>query len=523
MELQDKFSGHIILLGLPAWGHLRPLCALATKFVKESPDVVVALFIVGGFEQRVESEINRYLLGPEIHRKENIRIINLGGEGAEVFELMPTLVENFPVFYDKLMNCETISSAAVGKTFAVMRDPTAAIIDVFLLDILRSIRSRSGKKVPVYAWQTTYSSATLRIMGPEEYGGLGNVAAKADAKAEATDQDLQVISDELYRPAGGKLITVHGLPPMYDYEFTPQEPRKDLLRNFFFNSAYNFARECDGFFGVSSPVYEKESLDEMRAWLAETNRPVYAVGPLAPPGVGREGLSESSQRAEIKSLENGSEFQIFLDKTLKSHGKNSTVYFSFGSTFWPPKHEYVWIFVDSFLEHGIPFIMSYAAEEALVPEGMATKIKESGLGLLSKWAPQQTILNHAATGWILTHCGQNSVTEALTQGIPLIAWPIDADQPENATHLTLNLDVAFELIEVRTGPGLKPLYRGVTPAGTVEAVKREANDVVRRLQGPEGARKRKNAEAMKDRLAGEWEEGGNALTDLRKFLTDTSV
>ena len=64
----------------------------------------------------------------------------------------------------------------------------------------------------------------------------------------------------------------------------------------------------------------------MRAWLAETNRPVYAVGPLVPPGFGGSGLSETAKQTEIDSSNKGGEFQAFLDKTLKSHGTRSLIY-----------------------------------------------------------------------------------------------------------------------------------------------------------------------------------------------------
>ena len=101
-----------------------------------------------------------------------------------------------------------------------------------------------------------------------------------------------------------------------------------------------------------------------------------------------------------------------------------------------------------------------------------------------------------------------------------IAWPLDADQPISAAHLTLNLDVAFEMVEVRTGPGLKPLHRGVQPTGTIEAVTAEARSVLGRARGPEGERKRRNAEAMRYKWKNEWEEGGDALNNLRRFLTD---
>ena len=104
-----------------------------------------------------------------------------------------------------------------------------------------------------------------------------------------------------------------------------------------------------------------------------------------------------------------------------------------------------------------------------------------------------------------------------------IAWPLDTDQPGIATYLTLTLNVAFQMVEIRTGEeGLRPLYRGVTPTGTEEAVAAEARTIIRNARGSEGEKKRKNAEFIKDKWRKEWEEGGDALTDLRRLLTDCS-
>ncbi|KAF8572743.1 glycosyltransferase family 1 protein [Ramaria rubella] len=531
MEPKIKYSGHILLVCAPGWGHLRPLCALAPKIVKERSDVAITFIVVGGFGQRVEREINRDFSGStsDINLKENIRVVNLGGEGVEPSKLSPFLSKNFPAYYKQLLSSEPIQCLSSGKTFAAIREPTVVVIDFFLLDILRATRSESGTRVPIYAWQSTYSSAVLRIMGPEQLGGMGDVAAKARAQADATGGDVKAIASQLYRPNEGKLVTVSGIPAMYDYEFSPQawqfhatsfnvQAGEDALKDFLFGNAYKFAQECDGFLAVSSTVYEPESLDGMRSWLSETNRSIYAIGPLTPP----DSLSESSKKLEMEASVNGDEFQVFLDKQLKMYGDKSIIYISFG-TFWWPKNEYVWVFVDVLLQLGIPFILSHPTARALIPPEITERIKESGLGLLSTWSPQQTILNHLATGWILTHCGQNSMTEALTQGIPMIAWPLSADQPINAAYLTLTLDVAFEMFEVRTGYGLKPLRRGVTPAGTIEAVENEARDIILRLRGPEGVRKRKNAELLRDKLRGEWAEGGDARKNLQRFLNKFCV
>lgn len=86
-------------------------------------------------------------------------------------------------------------------------------------------------------------------------------------------------------------------------------------------------------------------------------------------------------------------------------------------------------------------------------------------------------------------------------------------------HLTENLNVAYELIEVRHGSGLGPIYRtGKTPTGTLDAVKVEINDVLDHAFGADGAEKHARLQTLRRTLEGAWDEGGVARREVRTFL-----
>ena len=74
------------------------------------------------------------------------------------------------------------------------------------------------------------------------------------------------------------------------------------------------------------------------------------------------------------------------------------------------------------------------------------------------------------------------------------------------------LRIAYELLAIRTGPlGLLPLHRlGSAPAASLDDVRREARDVLGRAFGAEGVEVRERVRALSGRIAGAWEEGGEA-------------
>ncbi|KAJ0514680.1 putative hydroquinone glucosyltransferase [Helianthus annuus] len=77
-----------------------------------------------------------------------------------------------------------------------------------------------------------------------------------------------------------------------------------------------------------------------------------------------------------------------------------------------------------------------------LPKTFLERTKNRGL-VVPNWAPQARILSHSSTGGFLTHCGWNSILETIVHGVPVIVWPLYAEQKMNAIMLTEGLQVGM--------------------------------------------------------------------------------
>ncbi|XP_037456771.1 hydroquinone glucosyltransferase-like [Triticum dicoccoides] len=121
-----------------------------------------------------------------------------------------------------------------------------------------------------------------------------------------------------------------------------------------------------------------------------------------------------------------------------------------------------------------------------LPEGFVERTKGTGL-LVPLWAPQVEILNHVAVGGFMSHGGWNSTLESVAAGVPMVAWPLYAEQRMNAVMLSSD----------RVGLALwerPPLGKdgAIVPREEVAALVREL------MEGEKGGMARKKADHLRD-------------------------
>ncbi|GJE92138.1 glycosyltransferase family 1 protein [Phanerochaete sordida] len=516
MSSNEQLS-HIAIAVHIGWGHARPLVALAARVVKLRAVNVTFLTIGQMYEQAVK-EVARNFADGEDALRARIRVVCLPAHETDWLD-RDIIGNGFEEQLRRLLAGERVSCTKQEAELPTLKPPSALVLDMCGHQFYEIARKLSPTLKIVVSTPPSLIFV-LGMTGPYKKDGQREVHAKIESIMRDSEKSLADAAEQVLTAQDDEAMDIPGLPPMYAYEVYPQQSIMDIPGiGLMHLNILDLLYECDAVFSCSMDALEPpETVQAFTDFLALNSRKLYFLGPL---------LSEAGDEAvvESKEIEKSPEIAGFLKNALEKHGERSLVYISFGTAYWTTKPEQVWTFLDILMEKNIPFIMALASPFCSLPDEVAAKVKASGTGLIVPWAPQQALLEHPVTGWFVTHAGFSSITESVHAGVPMICWPMSADQPLNAVQLVENLDVAYELHEVRTGArGLKPLRRtGTAPQGTPEALRAEMYAVLAKAFGEDGARKRENIRKMRDAARTMWRQGGLARRAAEQLLDDVAV
>lgn len=147
-----------------------------------------------------------------------------------------------------------------------------------------------------------------------------------------------------------------------------------------------------------------------------------------------------------------------------------------------------------------------------LPEGFEKRMEGKGL-IIRGWAPQVLILEHEAVGGFVTHSGWNSTLEAVCAGVPMVTWPVFAEQFYNEKLVTQILRIGVEV-------GAQKWER---LAG--DFVKKEALEkaVSRIMGGEEVEGMRARAKTLAEMASMAIEQGGSSYSDLDALIEEVRL
>ncbi|KZV19303.1 anthocyanidin 3-O-glucosyltransferase 5-like [Dorcoceras hygrometricum] len=471
LSMDDSSSRklHVIILSSPGAGHLIPVVILANHLAAEHGVRSTVLQV------RIAESPESNLLVPAGDR-----------ELVEIVQLPPVDITNLVDPDTKVVTqlCMMMREAVplVRSAVAAMdRRPDALIVDLFGSE---SLPIAGDLRIPKYV----YCTSTAWFLALTVYSPI----LDGEIEGQYVDQPghLEIPGCKLVRPEDVA-------DPMLD--------RGDQQYREYVRMGKEFALS-DGILVNTFEDLEPKTLQAFReneAMKSVLKPPVYPIGPLTRP-------VQLTQTAGLKS-----DVMDWLDK----QPNQSVLFVSFGSGgllsiqqttelalgLELSQQRFLWV-IRSPTQGGVDeafFTGKGGAEDDYLPKGFLDRTKDIGR-LVLKWAQQVEVLAHPSVGGFLSHCGWNSSLESITSGVPMIAWPLYAEQRLNAAMLVEELGVAVR-------PEVLPTKKVV---GREEVAK-----MVRTLI------EHKDAQAMRDRAkqltiiaTNGLKEGGSSSKSICKIL-----
>ncbi|XP_028760546.1 soyasapogenol B glucuronide galactosyltransferase-like [Neltuma alba] len=207
-------------------------------------------------------------------------------------------------------------------------------------------------------------------------------------------------------------------------------------------------------------------------------------------------------------------------KWLNTKVEDSVIYVSFGSmNKFPPSqlieiahglessgHDFIWVIPKKEKGHeGVEFL-----------EEFEKRVKETNKGYVFKgWAPQLLILDHPAIGGIVTHCGWNTIVESVNAGLPMVTWPLFAEQFGNEKLLV-------DVLKIAVPVGSKEWRNWNDFAEETAVTREEVRKAVASLMGEaeEARERRRKAKELSQEAKKAIEVGGSSYNSVKEIIEE---
>ncbi|CAF1829055.1 unnamed protein product [Brassica napus] len=398
--LLEMRNTELIFIPTPTVGHLVPFLELARRLINQDDRIRITVLVMKlQGQSHLDTYVNsiasslpfvRFIDVPELEDKPTLG----STQSAEAF-VYDFTERNIPLVRNIVIGMLSSPSLDGVKMKGIVAD----FFCLSMVDVARDVT------LPFYVFLTTSS------------GFLAMLQYLADRHSNDTS---------VFVRDSGEMLSIPG--------FVNPVPVNVLPTALFMEDGYDAYVKLAMLFNKTNGILVNSSIDiepySVNHFSSEKSYPpVYAVGPIFNPKAQPHPDQDHGGRDELM-------------KWLDDQPEDSVVFLCFGSMGrlkGPVVKE---------IAHGLElcqyrFIWSLRAEDDSLPEGFLDRVK--GRGMVCGWSPQVEILDHKAVGGFVSHCGWNSIVESLWFGVPIVTWPMYAEQQLNAFLMVKELNLAVEL------------------------------------------------------------------------------
>ncbi|XP_075496456.1 UDP-glycosyltransferase 89A2-like [Primulina tabacum] len=404
----SKNGAHVLVFPYPAQGHMLPLLDLTHQLSQRN--LSITILITPG---------NLPILTPLLSANPSIQTLIFPLPNSP---LIPRGVENIKDLGDggniPMINALSKLQEPITQWFGSHSNPPVAILSDFFLGWTYSLaRKLKIPRITFYCSAAIFSAVSDHLWGDSEAVKLG----------------LEVEFQEL---PGSPCLTWEELPTLFRRykELQVTDTNFELVKNSMIANTLSW-----GLVFNSIAALEDDFLDYLSEKMGHQR--VFTVGPLHLLGrhsnLGGSPITNDCVLSWLDECEDG-----------------SVLYVCFGSQKLLKKAQ-MEALASGLEKSGVKFVwaVKQATTQQLVdgfgsvPDGFEGRVAGRGF-MIKGWAPQSAILSHPAVGGFLSHCGWNSVLEAIASGVMILCWPMEADQ-----YLDDKLMVDYKKAAVRVCKG----------------------------------------------------------------------
>ncbi|KAH6802688.1 don-glucosyltransferase 1 [Perilla frutescens var. frutescens] len=473
---------HFVLFPFLAQGHLIPAVDMAKLLAKRG--VAVSILVTPENGKRVKPVVDRAIASGL-----SIRVFHLKLPGAEAglpqgcenMDMLPSMEYGLSLFNATAMLREQVEG------LLVQLQPTCLVADMcfpWATDMALKLR------IPrlVFHGTSCFSLVCMNILQKSKI-----------LEGVVCDRDYFVVSDQLpdrIEITKAQLMgTAAEIPPEW------AQVRRQMFES------------EDEAVGTVANTFQELEPQYVGKYIKETGKKVWCIGPVSLCNMDDSDKAERGNKAAI----DGQDCLKWLD----SHEPDSVIYVCLGSIsrladtqlielglgLEASNRPFIWV-----IRHARGEFESWLSEE---------KFEEriGGRGLLIRgWAPQVLILSHPSVGGFITHCGWNSTLEAVSAGMPMLTWPVFAEQFCNEKFIVNVIKTGIRVgVEVPVLLGI-----GDEVGGAVQVMSDEVKMGIHKLMdgGEEGEERRERARKLAETAKSAVEEGGSSHLNITQLIQD---